>query len=257
MTILDDIIAEKRKEVAELKKTYVPGEKFKNRAAKTLYEMFMESDHMNILAEIKRASPSKGIINPDVDPPAQARQYAEYGAGGISVLTDQPFFKGTMEDLLAVRESVQVPLLNKDFIIDPIQIDRAKDHGANVILLIVAALTKKELHDLYQYATNQQLEVLVEVHNEEEMDVAKELGAKIIGINNRNLKTFEVDLAITERLADKVDASETLIISESGIVNTADVDRVKKAGGRAILVGETMMRSGNLEDTFNQLRIPL
>lgn len=257
MTILDDIIAEKRKEVANLKETYKPGKKYTNSATKGLYEMFMQADHMSILAEIKRASPSKGVINPNVDPPAQARQYAEYGAGGISVLTDRPFFQGMMEDLQAVRESVQVPLLNKDFIIDPIQIDRAKDHGANVILLIVAALSEKELHDLYGYAKGENLEVLVEVHNEEEMDIANQLGANIIGINNRNLKTFEVDLAVTERLADKVNAAETLIISESGIVNTSDVERVKKAGGRGILVGETMMRSGNLEDTFNQLRIPL
>lgn len=257
MTILDDILVEKRKEVASLKEQYQPGQVFESGPNKTLYDTFMHSDHMSIIAEIKRASPSKGLINPDIDPAAQAMKYEHYGAGAISILTDRPFFQGKMEDLQAARELVRLPLLNKDFIIDPIQIDRAADYGANVILLIVAALSEQQLHDLYQYAVGKGLEVLVEVHNEEEMEAANQLGAKIIGINNRNLKTFEVDLGITERLADKVNAAETLLISESGIATMADVERVKAAGGRGILVGETMMRSAHLEDTFNQLRIPL
>ncbi|WP_186575956.1 indole-3-glycerol phosphate synthase TrpC [Aquibacillus kalidii] len=257
MTILDDILLEKAKEVAHLKISYTPGKNSVDNLSVSLYETFMQSERMNIIAEIKRASPSKGIINEGVDPVEQAKQYENYGAGTISVLTDQPFFKGTMEDLQAVREAVGLPILNKDFIVDEIQIDRAKDYGANVILLIAAALPKERLAELYKYATDYNLEVLFEVHNEEEMAIAKEIGANIIGINNRNLKTFEVDLAITEKLATMVDTDKTLLISESGFKTTEDVERIKKSGVRGILVGETMMRSSNLQETFDQLRLEL
>ncbi|WP_245830987.1 indole-3-glycerol phosphate synthase TrpC [Sediminibacillus massiliensis] len=256
MTILDKILAEKEKEVAALKENYQPGAKVTGKKL-SLYESFKHADKMSIIAEIKRASPSKGDIKTDVNPPEQAIQYADYGAGAISVLTDQPFFKGSMEDLKAVREAVQVPLLNKDFIIDEIQIDRAKDYGANVILLIAAALPKERLEELYSYAVKAGLEVLLEVHNEEELSIANDMDAKIIGINNRNLKTFEVDLAITERLAAQVKNPDALLISESGIRTAEDVDRVRKAGAQGILVGETMMKSGNLKQTFDQLRIPV
>ncbi|MCT2538188.1 indole-3-glycerol phosphate synthase TrpC [Aquibacillus koreensis] len=256
-TILDKILIEKEKEVAVLKESYQPSRDGEQVKRPSLYDVFMQSDRMNIIAEIKRASPSKGIINADVNPPEQAKQYESYGAGLISVLTDEPFFKGTMADLQAVHAAVQVPLLNKDFIIDEIQIDRAKDYGASVILLIAAALPKERLQALYTYATERGLDVLFEVHDEEEMQVAKDIGANIIGINNRNLKTFEVDLAITERLAKLVDTDKTLVISESGFQTTDDVERIKKSGIRGILVGETMMRSKNLEQTFGELRVSL
>lgn len=257
MTILDTILAEKAKEVARLKEQYQSASKQINQPIKSLYDMFIQSEYMNVIAEIKRASPSKGSINPDVNPPEQGRNYEKYGASVISVLTDYPFFKGTMEDLAAVREAVDIPILNKDFIIDEVQIDRAKDYGANVILLIAAALPKDHLLKLFTYAKQLNLEVLFEVHNEEELLVAQEIGATIIGINNRNLKTFEVDLAITERLAALIDTSKTVVISESGIKTTGDVERIKQTGARGILVGETMMRSGQLEKTFSELRIKL
>ena len=257
MTILDKILAEKEKEVIELKENYRPGLTRETSTSISLYESFMKSNRMNIIAEIKRASPSKGIINEGVNPPEQAKAYESFGAGAISVLTDQPFFKGTMADLEAVRSEVQLPVLNKDFIIDEIQIDRAKDSGANVILLIAAALPNERLQALYDYATERELEVLFEVHNEEELQIGKEIGAKIIGINNRDLKTFHVDLAVTERLAAMVDTTETLLISESGFKTMEDVERIKKTGAKGILVGETMMRSNDLKQTFDQLRVQL
>ncbi|KAB8137669.1 indole-3-glycerol phosphate synthase TrpC [Gracilibacillus oryzae] len=257
MTILDKIIAEKEKEVAQLKQSYVPGSIQGKRVNVSLYETFMKAEKMSIIAEMKRASPSKGLINYGVEPADQGKLYESCGAGAISVLTDQPFFKGTIEDMQAVREVVEIPVLNKDFIIDEIQIDRAYDAGANLILLIAAALPEARLAQLYQYAEQKGLEILFEVHNEEEMLVAKRIGAKIVGINNRDLKTFEVDLAVTERLAEMVDTNTTLLISESGMKIRADVERVAKAGARGILVGETMMRSDDLKTTFDQLRIPL
>ncbi|GAB2557474.1 indole-3-glycerol phosphate synthase TrpC [Gracilibacillus alcaliphilus] len=257
MTILDKILAEKEKEVAELKQHYQPGSIQGKRVDVSLYDTFMKADKMSIIAEIKRASPSKGLINDGIVPSEQGRLYEACGAGAISVLTDTPFFQGTIQDMQEVREAVEVPVLNKDFIIDDIQIDRAYDAGANLILLIGAALPEERLAALYRYADQKGLEILFEVHNEEELQTAKRIGAQIIGVNNRNLKTFDVDLAITEQLAAQIDTEKTLLISESGMKTAADVERAKKAGARGILVGETMMRSGDLQETFQALQIPL
>lgn len=257
MTILDEIIFEKEKEVSFLKKYYQKNERISQKSVASIYDSFRSSKQMNIIAEIKRASPSKGNINIDVDPIAQAKQYQELGANAISVLTDGSFFKGSMNDLQAIREVVDLPILCKDFMIDLIQIDRAKEFGANIILLIVAALSKQRLEELYRYAKSLHLDVLVEVHNEEELETALQIGANIIGINNRNLKTFAVDLAVTERLAKRIDRDEVLIIGESGIKNKQDVERMKKAGAKGILVGETLMSSPDLSPTFQQLQIPL
>ncbi|WP_018933438.1 indole-3-glycerol phosphate synthase TrpC [Gracilibacillus lacisalsi] len=257
MTILDKILAEKEKEVADLKESYQPGQIQAKRVDVSLYDTFMNADKMSIIAEMKRASPSKGLINDGVEPSAQGHIYETCGAGAISVLTDTPFFQGTMEDMQEVREVVDIPVLNKDFIIDEIQIDRAYDAGANLILLIAAALSEQRLAELYQYASEKGLEILFEVHNEAELAVAQRIGAQIIGINNRDLKTFEVDLATTERLAEKIDTTKTLLISESGMKEKSDVERVQKVGARGILVGETMMRSVDLKETFDSLRVPL
>src|SRR5690606_27949288 len=182
MTILDKIITEKKKEVAELlNQTFDQVTISKN--VKSFHQIMKEDSTMGVIAEIKRASPSKGMINANVDPVKQAKIYATNGASAISVLTDTPFFKGTMDDLRAVREIVDIPILCKDFIINKIQIDRAKAAGANIILLIAAALTDADLKKLYEYALENDLEVLCEVHNEEEMERVLNLGAIIIGIN--------------------------------------------------------------------------
>ncbi|MFP7254175.1 indole-3-glycerol phosphate synthase TrpC [Terribacillus goriensis] len=255
MTFLARILEEKRTEISTMKQTYRPTAA--QRKPISLYERFKEQKQLQIIAEIKRASPSKGMINPDVVPADQAKIYEAAGAGAISVLTDTPFFKGTMDDLAAVREAVEVPILNKDFILDEIQIDRAADYGADVILLIVAALEEERLHALYHYAKSKEMDVLVEVHNEEELEQAQKLGANIIGINNRNLKTFEVDLGVTERLVERIDTSNILVISESGITVSADASRAAKAGARGILVGETLMRADDIAAVLETLQVPV
>jgi len=255
-TILDKIIAEKRIEVAMLKEQQpnFPAGQQKNRS---FLEKLQKGEELAIIAEFKRASPSKGDINIGKDPQEQASSYIEYGADAISVLTDTPFFKGTIEDLAAVREAVDAPILCKDFVIDEIQIERAEAAGANLILLIAAALEEERLKELYSYAAAKGLEVLMEVHNEEELEKALKTDAKIIGVNNRDLKTFTVDLAVTERLAPKVKAAGAFLISESGIKTEEDIERVLKAGANGILVGEAFMMADNLESLLKVMKQPL
>lgn len=260
MTILNKIIREKEKEVTLLKEN---GLIYQERIVeqpnhiKTFHELCKNSNQMNIIAEIKRASPSKGMINDGVDPVQQATTYAQNGVNAISVLTDTPFFKGTMDDLRVVREAVDVPILNKDFIIDTIQIERAKRAGANLILLIAAALNDDQMNELYTYAQEQDLEVLCEVHNESEMERVLKLNASLIGINNRNLKTFNVDLETTTRLANMITDPNIVLVSESGIETKDDVAFVRDAGAQAILVGETFMRTNRLSETIQDFQIPL
>lgn len=253
--ILTKIIKQKKIEVARLKETGVPQTDIAFSSRPSLVEHFKTSTSIAVIAEIKRASPSKGHIKMDVDPIIQALSYEKEGAAAISVLTDETFFKGTIDDLRKVSHIVKIPRLCKDFIIDEIQIDRAYYAGATIILLIVAALSKERLHELYQYAKSKGLDVLTEVHDEPELKQALELNAELIGINNRNLKTFEVDLAVTERLAKLLDPKLHIIISESGIKTKADVERVKEAGARGILVGETLMTAANLSNTMTELQV--
>lgn len=252
-TILDKILTEKKREVAELKKKSF---QFEGNPTKS-FKKTIDPTVMNVIAEIKRSSPSKGDIRMDVDPVAQAKMYEKLGASAISVLTDAPFFNGSMDDLRAVRQAVDLPILCKDFVIDKIQIDQAKAAGANIILLIVAALDHQDLHELYHYAKHLELDVLCEVHHEDEMEQALNLNADIIGINNRDLKTFNVDLETTEELASMVMDPDTLIVSESGIRTREDVVTVAEAGANVVLVGETLMRSTDLEATFADLRISI
>lgn len=256
MTILDKIIIEKRKEVAKLvNQTFdqvdVPKPK------QTFKQIIKEQNKMGIIAEIKRASPSKGMINEDVDPVKQAKIYAENGASAISVLTDYPFFKGSMDDLRAVRAAVDIPILCKDFMIDKVQIDQAKAAGANIILLIAAALDDETLTSLYHYAKEKDLEILCEVHNEEEMERVLTLQPEIVGINNRDLKTFQVDLAHSARLANMVTDPNTILVSESGLKTRKEVETVAQAGAEAILVGETFMRAHNVEAAIREFQVPL
>ncbi|WP_077213574.1 indole-3-glycerol phosphate synthase TrpC [Bacillus dakarensis] len=255
-TILDKIIAEKVKEVERLKgMELVDGH---NRSEKRSFISILEkAKDVSIIAEFKRASPSKGDINPGIDPKIQTRTYVESGADAVSVLTDTPFFKGSLEDLKAVRSSIGAPILCKDFIIDPIQIDCAKNAGADIILLIAAALSDVQLHDFYQYALERDLEVLMEVHNEEEAERVLKTGNHLIGVNNRDLKTFEVDLAVTESLAPMIKKEGHFLISESGMVTPEDVARVVKAGANGILVGETFMRHVDPAAALKEMKLPL
>lgn len=255
-TILDKIIEQKKKEVLALMEKGQPSGN-QTQKKRSLIKTLKTADDISIIAEFKRASPSKGIINDTILPSEQARLYQEYGASAISVLTDQTFFKGSFSDLTSVRQTVDLPILCKDFIIDPLQIDYAYAHGADIVLLIAAALSDARLIELYQYATGLGLEVLVEVHNQVELERALKTGAKLIGINNRDLKTFQVSLEVTEKLAATVRSSGAYLISESGITHQTDVERVRNVGANGILVGEALMKSPNVKQSFSSFRLPL
>lgn len=252
-TILAQILEKKKEEVVALQALSLPATEQVKKIS--FIKKLNRQGRLGLIAEIKRASPSKGMIHEHVDPVAQAIAYEQYGATAISVLTDETFFKGSLDDLRAVGKAVSLPILCKDFIIDPIQIDHAKAAGADIILLIAAALSDQQLQQLYSYATAQQLEVLCEVHNEEELSRVQAIGATLIGINNRDLKTFKVDLTTTERLAKLIDSETCSIVSESGIASTDDAQFVAQHGAQAILVGETLMRSSSLQETFTALQV--
>ena len=195
-----------------------------------------------IIAEIKRASPSKGLIRVDWDPVAVARDYASHGASAISVLTEERFFQGRLSYLEQIRGAVDIPLLRKDFIIDPYQLTEARSYGADAVLLIAALLDPSRLKELREQATALSLDSLVEVHTEEELNAAMKAGAQLLGINNRDLKTFEVNLATTERLAPMVPVGMP-VACESGIDSVEQIRRVEKLGIRLFLIGEALMRA--------------
>jgi len=208
---------------------------------------------VTVIAECKAASPTAGTIAGKYDPVAQAKSYERGGAGAISVLTDQEYFKGCLEDMKKVRSEVALPVLRKDFILTEAQVYESVASGADAFLLIVAALTDEELKRLYELGRTLQSDVLVEVHDLAEMDRALEIDAEIIGINNRNLHTFEVDLKTTSELAPEI-PSECLGISESGIRTREDVEFVKEQGIHCLLIGESLMRDGDPEKALKQLR---
>lgn len=197
---------------------------------------------LGVIAEVKKASPSVGLIDPDFDPARQARRYLEGGASCLSILTDEEYFQGSLSYLTQISRFSQAPLLRKDFMVHPVQIHEAAVAGADAILLIVAALDDETLRRLYDEAKTFQLDVLVEVHDLYEMERALELEADLIGVNNRNLKTFQVDLVVTEQLADEV-PENVLLVSESGIKTPDDAQRVLDAGANAVLIGEALMRA--------------
>lgn len=237
---LEKILAEKVLEVAQMP-LEIPGQV---RKVKGFVERLRENpQQLQVIAEVKRASPSLGAINLDVDVLAQAKSYETAGVSAISVLTDPVFFKGAIDDLRLVAKNVDVPVLNKDFIIDKKQITRAVNSGATIVLLIVACLAEKDLQDLYDYATSLGLEVLVEVHNAEELAIAHRINAELIGVNNRNLKTFEVDIQNSLDLVP-LQEKERFYISESGIKLPVEAEKVAQ-DFRAVLVGEALMKDGN------------
>lgn len=200
---------------------------------------------MALIAEVKKASPSKGLIKEKFHPVEIAVSYEKGGADCLSVLTDTPYFQGKREYLTAIKKSVNLPVLRKDFIIDPIQIVEAKRIGADALLLISEALEPSRLKDLYQYAEELNLDVLVEVHDQENLEqVLSVISPKILGVNNRNLKTFETNIQQLETMISSI-PKETLLVSESGIYTKEDLDLVKKFGAKAVLVGESLMRKDN------------
>jgi len=245
MNKLEEIVAHKRLEVeplaplaAKLKAQALQRNEF--RGFRTALDR--GPDQLGVIAEVKKASPSAGVIDPDFDPLRQARMYTEGGASCMSILTDRKYFQGSLTYLSGIAQESSVPLLRKDFMVHEVQIYEAIIAGADAILLIVACLGEDDLRKLYHIARDLQLDVLVEVHDLPEMERAIDLGADLIGINNRNLKSFETDLATTEQLAEEVPENVTLV-SESGIRTVEDAQRVLEAGANAILVGESLMRA--------------
>ena len=204
----------------------------------------VEKNDIAVIAEMKKASPSQGLMRKKYEPEELAQHYAKANAACLSVLTDEPFFQGSVEHLAMVRKSVDLPLLRKDFIIDEYQVYESRFQGADCILLIAAALTQNQLKDYYQLATELKLDVLVEVHAFDEVEKALRIDANLIGINNRNLKTFEVDLEITKHLAQYI-PQEVLVVSESGIKTREDVQKICSYGVSIFLVGEAFMKAEN------------
>jgi indole-3-glycerol phosphate synthase len=207
---------------------------------------------INAIAECKRRSPSKGVLRADYDPAAIAAAFAEAGAAAISVLTEPTFFDGSLEHLAAVRAVVDVPLLRKDFVVSEYQLLEAKAAGADAVLLIVAALRPVELKVLHDHATRMGLDVLVEVHDATELSIALDAGARIVGVNNRNLRTLEIDVQASEELIAKMPA-EVVAVSESGLRTAADLLRLRSLGYRAFLIGERLMTAADPGEQLKQL----
>ena len=244
-SILDNIYAAKRVEVRARRAVVSPLAIVAEAARAPKPRAFiaaLRAHRPAIIAEIKRASPSKGDIMPGLDPAGVAREYAAAGAAAISVLTDM-HFKGTLEDLRAVRAAVDVPLLRKDFIFEPYQVYEARAAGADCILLIAAMLKEGELRSLSALARELGMAALVESHDSGEFALAQKIGAELIGINNRDLHTFATDIAVTERILAGC-KSDAVIVTESGIDSPDDVRRLDAAGARAFLIGESLLRGG-------------
>jgi len=260
VTILDEILEYKRGEV-DRDVAATPRDVMHERALSApeqprgLRRALAQGEPPAVIAEIKRRSPSKGLIREDFDPVALAQGYARGGAAALSVLTDEHYFGGHLDFLPRVREAVALPLLRKDFVIDSYQIDQARSAGADAVLLIVSALAPEAIGELHGHALSLGLDVLVEVHEDHELDIALEIGADLIGVNNRDLKTFQVDLAVSERQAARLPRDcGVLLVAESGIDGPASIERLTRAGAKGFLVGEWLMRQDDVGQALANLR---
>jgi len=260
MNVLSQIIGKKRERVEEAKRV-VPLERLRNeasarreRAPSRALRRALQSDGINIIAEFKRRSPSKGVIRAEADLPGIVRSYQTGGAVALSVLTEEDHFDGSLADLRAAKATVALPVLRKDFVFDEYQVFEAAAAGADAILLIVAALEDQQLESLRRLTEDElAMDALVEVHNSQEMDRAAGCGAKLVGVNNRDLRTFEVSLETSIQLAPLA-ARDTLLVSESGLHDGADLRRLREQGFHGFLIGESLMRARCPEAVLRDLR---
>ena len=258
--ILATIVSHKRDEVAALRRdeclAAVRGRAFDAEDIPRGFAAALRSAHESgwtaIIAEVKKGSPSKGIIRPDFDPIDIALTYEAHGACCLSVLTDEKFFLGNLRFLGLIRERVGLPLLRKDFLIDPCQVYESRAAGADAVLLIAAILEPAQLVDLAGVAKELSLDVLLEVHDEADLEKALTTDCELIGINNRDLRTFVTDLAVTERLISRIPA-DRFVITESGIFTRADINRLLKAGAKSFLIGESLMREADIGAKLDEL----
>ena len=254
--ILQQIVAHKRDEV-EAAKRLRPARVLEAQLAdappvRDFTAALSATADIALIAEVKKASPSAGLIREHFDPVAIAATYQRHGAACISVLTDEEFFQGQLDDLRVVRQAASIPVMRKDFLLDRYQVLEAREAGADCVLLIAECLDDRALPDLFHYTTQLGMHALIEIYDPDNLDRVLELRPPLIGVNNRNLKTFVTDLEHSLQLISRVPA-ETLFVSESGIGNRDDVARLQQAGVRAVLVGETLMRAGDIGGKVDEL----
>lgn len=245
--ILEEIVRRRREDVARARSRTPCSELFQSPAfarPRRGFAQQLRCRELAIIAEVKKASPSRGVIRPDFDPAAIARSYQDAGAAAVSVLTEERFFQGHRRHLAAIEAAVDLPILRKDFLTDPYQVIEARAWGADAVLLIVAILRGQQLREMLAAAAEHELDSLVEVHNERELEQALSAGARIIGVNNRDLHTFSTNLATAERLRPLI-PPEVVPVAESGIAESADLTRLRTAGFNAFLIGECLMRAPN------------
>lgn len=255
--ILDRIVETKKREIAEAK-AQTPLESLRRQAAsappvRDFIAALDRPGRLGIIAEVKKASPSAGVMRADFDPVAIARDYAAHGADCISVLTDETYFQGSLEHLTAIRREVNVPLLRKDFLIDPYQVVAARVAGADAVLLIAEILDDAAMKELLTCARELGMAALVELYDPANVARVTASGAKLIGVNNRDLRTFETRLCHTTDIAPSI-PPDRILVSESGIRTSGDMRRLAEAGVRAVLIGESFMRSGDLAASFREIR---
>jgi len=251
--ILDTIVIQKEKEVALLKAHGVSRPEMDVDPPRGFMQALTQSSEIAVIAEVKKGSPSKGIISPDFNPTAIASSYEKGGADAVSVLTDEKFFYGSLDYIPLVRQEIQLPVIRKDFIIHELQIEEAGNYGADAILLIAAILDRNQIRDYLQMSTELDMDALVEVHDEKELEKSLIAGSRLIGINNRDLRDFTVDLKTTIRLRREIPDSIP-VVSESGIKSREDMKMLEDESIAAALIGETFMRSGDREAALREIR---